>query len=97
MIKVYQNKNGFNPFEFNLKDYVHVADLDTNDLEEAFAIGNIGPEEKYTRHLPMHSVSVNDVLEKDGIYYRVASSGFDRLYPSDVDKIEWSLFKQALA
>ena len=42
--------------------YTHVADIDTTDLNHAFEIGNVGPEAKITRHAPMHSVSVGDVL-----------------------------------
>jgi len=46
--------------------YEHVATLDTDDLNEAFEIGNIGPEEKITRLKSMHSVSVGDVLVREG-------------------------------
>jgi hypothetical protein len=61
----------------NMKYYDHVADLDTDDLNEAFRIGNIGPEARYTRYHAMHSISVGDVLEKaDGTQHMVASVGF---------------------
>lgn len=60
--------------------YTHVADLATDDLEEAFGIGNIGPEEKITRYAPMHSVSVGDVLVNDaGQAYIVQNIGFAHL------------------
>jgi len=61
--------------------YIHVCDLATDDLDEAFEIGNIGPEEKYTRYERMHSVSVGDVLMKDGDpnLYVVAPTGFVNL------------------
>lgn len=69
----------FKPAELFDDYYVHVADLDCDDLNDAFEIGNIGPEEKYTRYERMHSVSVGDVLEKDGVKYVVASFGFEEL------------------
>ena len=61
--------------------YKQVCTIDTDDLNEAFEIGNIGPEEKYTRYMPMHSVSVGDVLmkEDDPNLYVVAPSGFVNL------------------
>ena len=72
----------FDPIK-NIDKYEHVADLDVNDLNEAFEVGNIGPESKYTRHKPMHSISVGDILveSNDGLYITsiVASTGFDVL------------------
>ena len=102
MIKVYQipsevmEKHNIFPFSYgigkfniqeNLDKYVHVADLDTDNLDEAFEIGNIGPEEKYTRYSRMHSVSVGDILvEKTGQAHVVASFGFDEI-ESDLEVI----------
>jgi len=69
----------FNPQE-NIDKYVHVADLDTNCLNEAFEIGNIGPESKYTRYAKMHSLSVGDILvEETGQAHIIASFGFDEI------------------
>lgn len=95
MIKVYQipsevmEKNNIFPFMYsmgsfdlqaNLDKYVHVADLDANCLNEAFEIGNIGPEEKYTRYTRMHSVSVGDILvDENGQAHIVASFGFEEI------------------
>lgn len=60
--------------------YTHVADIDTTDLNHAFEIGNIGPEEKILRYAPMHSVSVGDVLVTDyGVAFIVKSVGFEAL------------------
>ncbi len=60
--------------------YDHVADIDTDDLDMAFQTGNIGPESSITRHAPMHSVSVGDVLvTKSGDAFIVASFGFNKL------------------
>ena len=70
---------GFDPIE-NIEHYEHVADLDASDLNEAFQIGNIGPEEAYTRFKPMHSVSVGDILvTEDNTVHIVANYGFDKL------------------
>ena len=70
---------GFDPVA-NIKHYEHVADLDASTLNEAFQIGNIGPEEAYTRYKPMHSVSVGDILvTEDNSVHIVASFGFDKL------------------
>ena len=71
-------KFGFDPIK-NIDKYEHVADLDVADLNEAFQVGNIGPESKYTRHKPMHSVSVGDILVDDNKVSIVASTGFDVL------------------
>ena len=63
---------------FKNGEYIHVADLDVDTLDEAFEVGNVGPEEKYTRYERMHSVSVGDVLmmEDDPNIYVVAGVGF---------------------
>ena len=96
MIKVYQvgseaHKNLYpdTPFSYgmgkfdpvaNIHSYEHVANLDASDLNEAYQIGNIGPEEAYTRFKPMHSVSVGDILVEDcGTVSIVAGTGFDKL------------------
>ena len=68
----------FDPIK-NIDKYEHVADLDVADLNEAFEVGNIGPESKYTRHKPMHSISVGDILVDDSKVSIVASCGFDTL------------------
>ena len=62
-------------------EYQLVAELECDTLDEAFELGNIGPEDKIKRHAPMHSVSVGDVLTMDGDenIYVVASFGFDNL------------------
>lgn len=101
MIKVYQipsevmEKNNIHSFMYgmgfdlkaNLDKYVHVADLDADNLDEAFEIGNIGPEEKYTRYSRMHSVSVGDILvEETGQAHIVASFGFEEI-ESDLEVI----------
>lgn len=57
--------------------YTKVATLDVNSLDEAFQVGNIGPEEQITRHDRMASISVGDVLiNEDGFMFVVANFGF---------------------
>lgn len=58
--------------------YVKVAEIDANDFEEVFEIGNMGPEEKITRIDKMHSVSVGDIVKReDGVTKFVAPFGFE--------------------
>lgn len=61
--------------------YAPVAKFDTEDLEEAFTIGNIfeGFEDQIERIAPMHSVSVGDILEKNGKFFMVDSFGFKQV------------------
>lgn len=76
----------FKPEE-HIEKYEHVADLDVNAvqskinrLSEAFEIGNIGPEEKITRHSDsIHSLSIGDILEVDGEKFIIGRLGFDKM------------------
>jgi hypothetical protein len=79
----------FDPIK-NLDKFECVATLCTHDLNEAFEIGNIGPEKKMfdlavywkdgMKFNKMHSISVGDILVKEnGSVYIVASTGFDQL------------------
>ena len=62
------------------KYYDLVAEIEANDLEQVFDIGNIGPESAITRHAPMHSVSVGDVvLDPQGNMHLVAPVGFAKI------------------
>lgn len=59
--------------------YDHVANVEANDLEHVFEIMNRWSEEdeeRVERLLPLHSLSVGDVLEVDGMIYICASFGF---------------------
>lgn len=57
--------------------YTHVANIDANDLNDVFEIGNIGPEENIERIAPMYSVSVGDLIEDEaGLRFVVANYGF---------------------
>lgn len=57
--------------------YRKVAEIEASDLDEVFDIGNVGPEHKITRCLPMSSISVGDIIEAPGgERYVVAPLGF---------------------
>ena len=76
------SKDGLFDLMDNIQYYEHVANLDVESLDEAFEVGNIGPEEKYTRFASMRSVSVGDILITDsGSTYVVADFGFDLIEP----------------
>ena len=60
--------------------YSHVANIEANDLDEVFEIGNIGPESAIERLSRMSSVSVGDLLiDEDGNKSVVASFGFEEV------------------
>ena len=63
----------------NLDKYEHVANIAADDLDIAYKIGNIGPESDIKRKGSMHSISVGDILEKDGEKFIVARVGFEKL------------------
>jgi hypothetical protein len=57
--------------------YMKVAEIDANNLDEVFEIGNIGPEKNIKRLKPMHSVSVGDVIvDESGKAFFVDNYGF---------------------
>ena len=71
MFEEYNEAKGF---------YVKVAEIEANDLEHVFHIGNMGPEESITRLGRMHSVSVGDiVIDGNDIQWGVAGAGFTEL------------------
>ena len=60
--------------------YTHVADINTNDLEEAFHIHNVQIENKIIRYGRQHSMSVGDVLvDEAGKVFLCASIGFNQV------------------
>ena len=57
--------------------YTHVANIEAEDYNDCFEVGNIGPNSSIERFGPMSSVSVGDVLVgEDGTCAVVASTGF---------------------
>lgn len=69
-------------FDINehINKYEHVADLAVDNLNDAFQVGNIGPESLYTRYKPMHSLSVGDILvDENNKPFVIAPFGFDEI------------------
>jgi hypothetical protein len=57
--------------------YTHVANIEANNLNQVFDIGNIGPMKSIERIAPMSSVSVGDIIvDEDGQMTVVAPVGF---------------------
>jgi len=49
--------------------YTHVANIVADDINHAFEVGNIGPEDRIERLAQMRSVSVGDVLvDREGAW-----------------------------
>lgn len=66
--------------DYYLENYTVVADIEADDLEEVFAIGNnMGDESKITRYAKMHSLSVGDVIRDDENVFVVAMFGFEKI------------------
>ena len=57
--------------------YTHVANIEADNANEVFEIGNIGPEENIERLARMSSLSVGDVIvDEEGQCIVVAPIGF---------------------
>ncbi len=57
--------------------YTHVANIEADDLNRVFEIGNIGPEANIERIAQMHSLSVGDILiDEAGSKSVIAAFGF---------------------
>jgi hypothetical protein len=49
--------------------YTHVANIVADDINHAFEVGNIGPEDRIERLAQMRSVSVGDILvDREGAW-----------------------------
>ena len=61
--------------------YTHVANVDTNDMEEAFQLMNLWEDESKVERLVVcvPSMSVGDILDVNGTLFRCASMGFDEI------------------
>lgn len=71
-----------------ITDYKIVCEIEADDLNEVFEIGNIGPEEKITYIGRMHSISVGDVIrDNKGRCFVVAPTGFTRLLTVEYPKV----------
>ena len=68
---------GFASEAFEAGYYTHVANIEAEDYNEVFEIGNIGPEQNIERLTRMSSISVGDVIVgEDGTLAVVAPMGF---------------------
>ena len=64
----------------HMQYYKPVCNIDAEDLDAVFKIGNIGPEEKIVRLDRMHSVSVGDIIEDPtGEFHMVDDFGFNKI------------------
>ena len=65
----------------NFQYYTHVANVDTNDMEDAFSFMNLWEDASKVEKLDRcSSMSVGDILEmENGDRYRCASFGFERI------------------
>ena len=67
----------------NFQYYTHVANVDTNDMENAFEAMNLWEESIYFEDVfklgRCSSMSVGDILESNGQLYRCSSFGFTLL------------------
>lgn len=60
--------------------YEKVAEIEADDLEQVFDIGNIGPEERITRIGLMSSISVGNIIEdQHNRRFVVADIGFEEI------------------
>lgn len=85
-IKAYFDRSFERTFKAeNFQYYTHVANVNTNDMEEAFTAMNLWDESSLgalverTDRGRCHSMSVGDILEmEDGTKFRCASFGFEQ-------------------
>ena len=79
-IKAYFDRSFERTFKAeNFVHYDHVANVDTNDMEEAFAAMNLWEGATVEKLGPCSSMSVGDILEVDGTLYYCAPLGFHEI------------------
>ena len=85
-IKAYFDRSFERTFKAeNFQYYTHVANVDTNDMENAFEAMNLWEESIYFEDIFIQtlgrcsSMSVGDILDVDGKLFRCASFGFDEI------------------
>ena len=79
-IQAYFTRSFAVPFKAeNFQYYAHVANVDTNDMEEAFAAMNLWEGATVEKLGPCSSMSVGDILDVDGKLFRCATFGFDEI------------------
>ncbi len=77
-IKAYFDRSFERTFKAeNFQYYDHVANVATDDMEDAFRLMNLWDDESKVERLgPCSSMSVGDILEVDGALFRCSSYGF---------------------
>ena len=78
---------------FFLTSYEEVCEIEADNLDEVFEIGNVGPDEKIRRFdlQPMRSISVGDVIMTETYeLYVVKGVGFERLPMSSPNGRQWT-------
>jgi len=68
-------------FEDNFKHYKHVADVDSDDLEEAFHLMNMWSDPNRVKMIAdeVMSMSVGDIIKMDEDFYVCMSFGFEKM------------------
>jgi hypothetical protein len=83
---------GSNKFTPSMLQYfTEVAEVDTNDLEEAFELTNLwNDESKVTRFSRMSSTSVGDIFRLGDRFFMVDTFGFEtlNLFNDEVEALE---------
>ena len=81
-LKAFFNRSFDSKFEAeNFQYYNHVANVHTDDMDDAFRAMNLWEQpEQVDRFGPCSSMSVGDILElENGDRYRCASFGFEQI------------------
>jgi hypothetical protein len=83
-IKAYFDRSFERTFKAeNFKYYEHVANVDLDDMENAFEAMNLWEESIYFEDVfklaTCSSMSVGDILDVNGTLFRCASFGFDEI------------------
>ena len=83
-IKAYFDRSFEGTFKAeNFKYYTHVANVDLDNMENAFEAMNLWEESIYFEDIfklaPCSSMSVGDILDVNGTLFRCASMGFDAI------------------
>jgi hypothetical protein len=64
----------------NFEHYTHVANVNTDNMDDAFGLMNMWDEPQLVEKLgPCSSMSVGDILEYNGELFRCASFGFTKI------------------
>lgn len=76
-------------FEDNFNQYNHVANVQADDLEDAFRLMNVWDDLGRVSRVAAEvmSMSVGDILEKDGEFYFCASIGFKKLDSNNIPEL----------